>query len=276
MPNEIPQFFLNSRRQRLYSVLHLADEAQKQHDFAVVVCAPLFEEKLWSHRVLVNYARSLAAQGIPVLRFDYFGDGESEGRFEEATVTSRVADILDAVEFCRSRAGVRRIFLLGLGYGAVLALSAARSGDVDGIVAWAPIMSGEQYTSDLLRAHLGAQVVLHRKVIHDREALVQQIMSGEFVNVEGYEIGNPFFSELVATDTRKLIEEQTRQVVLVQIAPGERIDPQYASFAQSTDSRVQFFSVRELKFWAQQKTIYSPCELLFQRTTQWLIETKAA
>jgi len=276
MPNEIPQFFLNSRRQRLYSILHLADATQKQHDFAVVFCAPLFEEKLWSHRVLVNYARSLAAQGIAALRFDYFGDGESEGRFEEATVTSRVADILDAVEFCRSRAGVRRIVLLGLGYGAVLALAAARTGDVDGIVAWAPIMSGEQYTSDLLRAHLGAQVVLHRKVIHDREALVQKIMNGEFVNIEGYEIGNPFFSELVATDTRKLIEEQTRPVVVVQIAPGERIDSQYASFAQSTDSRVQFFPVRELKFWAQQKTIYSPCELLFQRTTQWLIETRAA
>jgi alpha/beta superfamily hydrolase len=276
MPNEIPQFFSNTRRQRLYSVLHLADEAQKEHDFGVVFCAPLFEEKLWSHRVLVNYARSLAAQGIPVLRFDYFGDGESEGRFEEATVSSRVADILDAVEFCRSRSGVRRIFLLGLCYGAALALSAARSGAVDGIVAWAPIMNGEQYASDLLRAHLGAQVVLHRKVIHDREALMQQIRNGESVNIEGYEIGNPFFSELVATDTRKLIEEQTKQVALVQIAPAERIDSQYAPFAQSTDSRVHFFSVRELKFWVQQKTIYSPCEMLFQRTTQWLIETRAA
>ncbi|MEO8017804.1 MAG: alpha/beta fold hydrolase [Pseudomonadota bacterium] len=259
----------------MYSVLHLADEAQQQHDFGVVFCAPLFEEKLWSHRVLVNYARSLAAQGISVLRFDYFGDGESEGRFEEATVSSRVADVLDAVEFCRARAGVQRVFLLGLCYGAVLALSAARSGAVDGIVAWAPIMSGEQYTSDLLRAHLGAQMVLHRKVIHDREALAQQIISGESVNIEGYEIVNPFFSELLSTDTRKLIEEQTKPVALVQIAPAERIDSQYATFAQATDSRVQFFSVRELKFWMQQKSIYSPCELLFQRTTQWLIESRA-
>ncbi|HUQ10649.1 MAG TPA: alpha/beta fold hydrolase [Steroidobacteraceae bacterium] len=276
MPNEVPQFFSNARRQRLYSVLHLADEARTQADFAVVFCAPLFDEKLWSHRVLVNYARSLASQGIPVLRFDYFGDGESEGRFEEATVTSRIADILDAVAFCRSRAGVRRVFLLGLGYGAALALSAGKSGAVDGVVAWAPVMSGQQYASDLLRAHLGAQMVLHRKVIHDREALTRQIHDGGSVNIEGYEIANPFFSELLATDTRRLIEEQPTRVALVQIAPVERIDPQYAPIAESAGTRVQFFAVRELKFWMQQKTIFSPCAQLFQRTTQWLNEGRAA
>lgn len=276
MPNEIPQFFLNARRQRLYSVLHLASGAQAQTEFGVVFCAPLFDEKLWSHRVLVNYARSLAAQGIPVLRFDYFGDGESEGRFEEATVSSRVADILDGVEFCRSRAGVRRIYLLGLCYGAALALAAAKAGTVEGVAAWAPVMNGQQYASDLLRAHLGAQMVLHRKVIHDRDALTRQIQDGGSVNIEGYEIGNPFFAELLATDTRKLIDEQATRVALMQIAPVERIDPQYAPFAEGADPRVQFVPVRELKFWMQQKTIFPPCEQLFARTTQWLNESRAA
>jgi hypothetical protein len=137
-------------------------------------------------------------------------------------------------------------------------------------------VSGQQYASDLLRAHLGAQMVLHRKVIHDREALTRQIHDGGSVNIEGYEIGNPFFSELQATDTRKLIDEQTTRVALVQIAPVERIDPQYATFADAADPRVQFFAVRELKFWMQQKTIFSPCEQLFQRTTHWLNESRAA
>jgi hypothetical protein len=96
------------------------------------------------------------------------------------------------------------------------------------------------------------------------------------VNIEGYEIANPFFSELLATDTRKLLDEQPAKLALVQIAPVERIDPQYAPFAEAGDPRVQFFAVREAKFWMQQKTIFSPCEQLFARTTQWLRESRAA
>jgi hypothetical protein len=53
MTNETPQFFPNRESQRLFSVLHRVPSA----DLAVVVCAPLFDEKLWSHRVLVNFAR---------------------------------------------------------------------------------------------------------------------------------------------------------------------------------------------------------------------------
>jgi pimeloyl-ACP methyl ester carboxylesterase len=250
---------------------------ERVHDFGVVFCAPLLEEKLWSHRVMVNYARFLASQGIPVLRFDYYGDGESDGRFEEASVSSRVADILDAAEFCRSRAGVRRIFLLGLCYGAVMALAAAAKSDsIASVIAWAPVMNGEQYAGELLRAHLGAQMVLHRKVIHDREALMQQIIGGGSVNIEGYEIGNPFFSELLATDTRKLLEAQLNNVALVQIAPAERIEPQYAAYGQSCATKVQFMAVRELKFWVQQKTVFPECRSLFDRTTRWLTAGEAA
>src|SRR3982751_2205696 len=97
MTNETPQFFPNRENQRLFSVLHRVPSA----NLAGVVCPPLFDEKLWSHRVLVNFARFVAARGVSVLRFDYFGDGESDGRFEDASVSTRLRDIEDAVDFCR-------------------------------------------------------------------------------------------------------------------------------------------------------------------------------
>ena len=273
MTNETPQFFSNRDGQRLFSVLHRVDTNAHR---AVVMCAPLFDEKLWSHRVLVNFARFLAAQGVPVLRFDYFGDGESEGRFEDASVDTRVRDIHDGIEFCLRETRAQRIHLVGLGYGATLALRATleqRNPAVAAVVAWAPVIDGERYINDILRAHLSAQMLVHRKVIHDREALVGRILAGESVNIEGYEIAKPLFSQMVRSDVVELLRHSATPVLVQQIGPAERVDTQYQALSQ-LPKPVEFEVVRELKFWTQQKKIYPPCDDLFARASHWL--TKVA
>ena len=278
MTNETPQFFLNRDGLRLFSVLHRVIPGSAA-DRAVVVCAPLFDEKLWSHRVLVNLARHLANLGIPVLRFDYFGDGESEGRFEDASVTTRVRDIHDAVDFCRRETGAREVYLLGLCYGATLALRASLEPNHDavaGAVAWAPVIDGERYLNDILRAHLSAQMIVHRKVIHDREALIGQIMANQSVNIEGYEIRRPLFAEMVETDVMELLRSARRPVLIQQIGPAERVDTQYQLLSELGRAAVQFEVVQELKFWTQQKKIFPGCESLFARTAQWLAARQAA
>jgi uncharacterized protein len=50
---------------------------------------------------LVALAEAVAAEGIAALRVSFSGNGESEGRFEDSTITKEVADlgcVLDAVE----------------------------------------------------------------------------------------------------------------------------------------------------------------------------------
>jgi exosortase A-associated hydrolase 2 len=275
MTRETAQFFFNKDGKRLFSILHEPD-ASARPPLGVVFCAPLFEEKLWSHRVLVNAARTFAKRGMTVLRFDYFGDGESEGKFEEASVHSRCADILDAVDFCRSQTAVTKIYLLGLCYGATLALrTALTDSSVAGAVAWAPVLEGDRYANELLRAHLSTQIVLHRKVIHDREALVGQIMAGQTVNTEGYEIGRALYSEICNIELLPLLRSATNPIMVMQIAPGERIEPQYAALANLTNPPLRFERVRELRFWTQQKRVFPPCEELFARTAQWLEQVAA-
>jgi alpha/beta superfamily hydrolase len=279
MTNETPQFFLNRDGRRLFSVLHRSAQGTAT-DRAVVICAPLFDEKLWSHRVLVNVARYLAARGMPVLRFDYFGDGESEGRFEDASVMSRVRDIHDAVDFCRRETQARHVYLLGLCYGATLALRASLANDerdaVAGVIAWAPVMDGERYINDILRVHLSAQMVIHRKVIHDREALIGQIMADQSVNIEGYEIAKPLFAEMVGADVLAMMRDARKPVLVAQIGPAERIDSQYVPVSQLAGPVVQFEVVQELKFWTQQKKIFPSCEDLFARTSRWLAAREPA
>jgi exosortase A-associated hydrolase 2 len=273
MANETPQFFLNRDHKRLFAVFHESNRALRQ-SFAVVFCAALFEDKLWSHRVLVNFARRLAARGIAVLRFDYFGDGESEGDFRDASVSSRVADIGDAVDLCRRQSEADRVYVLGLCYGGTLALRAAlRAETADGVVAWQPIMDGGRYASELLRAHLSAQMVQHRRIVNDREALVRQIMANQPVNVEGYEIGKGLYTEMIAVDVLEMLREPRKAVLVQQISLAERVEPQYAELAKVTAKPLEFSCVREVKFWTSQKKVFPPCDQLFAGTMEWLVKT---
>jgi uncharacterized protein len=273
MADETPQFFLNREGRRLFGILHKPEQATSKK-VAVVFCAPLFEEKLWSHRVMVNFARFLALRGASVLRFDYYGDGESEGRFEDASVSSRVTDIHDAVGFCGLQTGAETTYVLGLCYGATMALSAASgSTAISGAVAWAPVMDGKRYVDELLRGHLTAQMVLHRKVIHDREALMARIEAGESVNVEGYEIRKALYTEVLGLDVLSLLRAANKRILIQQISPSDRLDSQYAILAEPMNTFTEFHQVREIKFWTQQKSVFPPCAQLFAQTADWILQS---
>ncbi len=74
---------------------------------------------------LAEWAR---AQGRPFLRFDYTGHGESEGRFEDATISVWLADVLAMIE---AQGGPAPI-LVGSSMGGWLALLAARALKAEG------------------------------------------------------------------------------------------------------------------------------------------------
>lgn len=66
----------------------------------------------------------LVPQGIATFRFDFFGQGESEGPFEQITVTLALQQALAALAFVESK-GYRRIALEGSSFGGLVAALAA-------------------------------------------------------------------------------------------------------------------------------------------------------
>lgn len=68
----------------------------------------------------------LAMSGINALRFDHAGCGESGGKFEDVTLTGRIAELRAAISFIRGEFGAaRRIALLGSSFGGDTALYVA-------------------------------------------------------------------------------------------------------------------------------------------------------
>jgi hypothetical protein len=66
----------------------------------------------------------LVPQGIATFRFDFFGQGESEGPFEKITVTTALTQALAALAFVKTK-GYRKIALVGSSFGGLVAILAA-------------------------------------------------------------------------------------------------------------------------------------------------------
>jgi uncharacterized protein len=267
--NETP-FFLDNAGVQLYAVAH--DPAGAASGEVFVFCHPLAEEKLWTHRVFVGYARQLAAAGVAVLRVDLRGNGDSDGDFSQASVGTAVADIRAAIDHARSRWAAARVHLLGLRFGATLAaVVAEQSDDVDRLVLWSPITDGERYVQELLRTNLATQTAVYREVRYDRTELVEQMRNGATVNVDGYAMAYPMYEESARLKLATGHKVHAGRCLIVQIdrQPG-RPAPDLQQLASTyADATLTF--AQEEPFWKEiQKSYLRAAPNLFAVTTEWL------
>lgn len=117
----------------------------------VVLCPPFGYEAICSHRSVRHFAEAAAAAGIPALRFDFDGTGDSAGdERDSGRLAAQVASVRHAIATLRAMAGVERVALLGIRLGALIAALAAEGQTaVDGLIAIAPVISGKPYLREL-------------------------------------------------------------------------------------------------------------------------------
>ena len=153
-----PLFFGDSRRP-LYGVYH-PPRQRGAKERGVVLCYPFGQEYMRSHRAFRQLAVLLAKAGYAVLRFDYFGTGDSAGESEDGSVEQWVTDVHTAVQELRDTSGALRVTLVGLRLGAALAaLAAVDREDVDLVVLWDPVTDGSDYLAELLAGRAGEPTV---------------------------------------------------------------------------------------------------------------------
>lgn len=142
-------FYFASQRHGLFGWLHSPERAS-HFDHGVVICPPLGHEQVHAHRGLRHLADAVAAAGLPVVRFDYHGTGDSSGSGEEPErVAVWLANIRDACCWLKDHLGCTRISLIGLRLGAALAARVAADIEVDGLLLWAPVVKGRSYVREM-------------------------------------------------------------------------------------------------------------------------------
>lgn len=267
MPEEYQ--YLNMRGEQVFSAHHFPSSPAAR---AIVMCHPLGEEKLWSHRVFVTLARDMAAAGFAVLRFDYRGEGDSDRCFEQSDLETRVEDACLAVETVRQlNRSVTDVTLIGLRFGTIVAaITATRRNDIQRLVMWDPILDGAAYMQSVLRLNLMYQMALHRKIIENREALVARMAAGETINVEGYELSERLFRQTSEFQLAAALSPFRGQTLLLQVNQDDApIRPEIVQLADATRGcRAEV--VREEPFWREIKTFYQRAVGLHQATRRYL------
>ena len=109
--------FKNNRGQNL-----VGDFSKGEESVGVIACHGMLSSR---NGIKIQYLSGLLNDfGIPHLRFDFSGRGESDGEVEKLSYSNQVEDLQGAIEFMVAQ-GVQRIALFGSSMGGSVALLAA-------------------------------------------------------------------------------------------------------------------------------------------------------
>lgn len=134
---EIP-FTFRSARQQIFGILHLPVSKRKV-PLVVLVHG-------WSGNLLgvwnaffVKAARSFAKNGFAVLRFDFRGSGNSEGEFEDQTISSMLLDLKNVLDQITEHKAIdgNKVVLIGHSQGGYISiLHAPNDKRVKAMILW--------------------------------------------------------------------------------------------------------------------------------------------
>jgi alpha-beta hydrolase superfamily lysophospholipase len=212
--------YFNSGEHRLFGWLHHSLNGLKA-DVGVVVCQPFGYEAICAHRGMRAFAEAIAAAGMPALRFDYLGTGDSaeiDPLADQLQIWTQ--DVLAAAEELRLRTGVRHVCLLGFRLGALLATLAACQGNtVSALVVVSPIITGRRYLRELRTTRMAASLGLE----HSETPLDKQDARVGGMEVSGFAFSAATLAALAKVDVSTL---QSPQMLVIEsatmTAPGGR------------------------------------------------------
>src|SRR5579872_457554 len=137
-----------SGRYSLLAHTHLPDS---YGGIGVVMVPPFGWEEVCSYRPLRFLGRSLAQRGIPCLRYDLPGTGDSSGGpLDSGLVAAWLRSVTAAAAEIRTVAGVDDVALFGVGLGAMLAVLAATcESKFHDLILWGALPTGRAMLREL-------------------------------------------------------------------------------------------------------------------------------
>ncbi len=135
-----------------------APSGELDREECVLICNPFGQEAIRCHRLLKVLADRLARSGFHVMRFDYFGTGDSDGDDIDDDLASWIDDVCNADHELRVRSRCARISWFGLRLGASVAATASSKVGVapQRLVLWDPIVYGAEYLDEIVAANAAA------------------------------------------------------------------------------------------------------------------------
>ncbi len=137
-------------RRMLAGILH-TPEGNPRAGVVIMHGLHASKDQLWMESLGEKMAKEFQ---FAVLRFDFVGNGESEGTEQDMTYSQLVIDAQAAIGFLRN-AGIPKVFLLGHSLGGGVALIVASLQKVNGLILLAPVSNPPNVVKRIARREMG-------------------------------------------------------------------------------------------------------------------------
>ena len=205
--------YFDSGEIRLFGWLHQSIESHA--NVGLVICKPFGYEVMCSHTSLRAFADAAAELGVPALRFDYCGTGDSADINPQAEqLQAWTKDILAAIAELQRRTGVERVCLFGLRLGALLAVLAARQSEsVSSLILIAPVISGRRYVRELRMTQLAAQLGKDRAVFA-QDTGTEATPTADASEFSGYSLSAATLAALIQADLTTMTPPVSHMLII--------------------------------------------------------------
>ena len=228
----------------------------------VVVCPPFGQEHIQAHRSLVQLAGRLARAGLPVLRFDHFGCGDSAGACDEGSIERWTEDVGIALDEMRERCGVATISLIGLRLGGALAATAAATrGDVRSLVLWDPVVRGTDYLREL--REMQRRMLAFAYVAPSHATSIEEVL--------GFPLHDRLKRDLAGIDLHALADCPAEHVLLLDSGAQERLT-ELAARLEQLPLRLDHRHVQDLQVWLEEPSPGLVPNRALEAIVAWLVE----
>ncbi|HBC86276.1 MAG TPA: hypothetical protein DCZ94_04905 [Lentisphaeria bacterium] len=224
-------FFIDGGNAQLYSVLFMPEEGFSNKVF--LFCHPLFEEKKASHRVLVELARKLAGIGHASLMLDLRACGDSGGDVRDFTPANWLNDMHSGINWLQKRFGKPRITLLGIRFGATLAVQfTLKENVIEDLILIDPVIIGKDYLDEIFQQKCIREMMTFGEARTDVPAMFADLEKNGKLDLDGIMISSDFFNAVKEIDLRKEDLSSLKRILLIQQSPRKSLLPTYEGFQQ--------------------------------------------
>jgi hypothetical protein len=282
----IQNFFHDTKMGRIFCTLIGSSDFSNE---CIIYFSPIFEERMWCHRIAFNFARDLAYRyGCNVLMFDYHGYGESDGDPEDFSLEHCSFDVKELITLMEQK-GFSRFTWWGIRTGCSIALSMMPSCEkINNAILWDPVLDLKQYIYDSLRSTVAGQFMLFKKAIVKRDTILDELnksgqckREGYILNfVEGYRFGREFYNEAIKLDFKSTLKQLDFPTLLLETLPGDvkslTLEKGFEEGKKEyfENPYIHYSKISERKFWIIDRSYSQSAEALYQTTLEWLDEQK--
>jgi exosortase A-associated hydrolase 2 len=264
--DRVAPFYFGPLDKQLFGLYH-APQPGQERDFGVVLCNPWGQEFVRAHRAISQLAVRLARQDFPVLRFDFYGTGDSSGEDVDGTLTQWQADIRAAIHELKRRSRVERVFLAGLRLGASLAaLVASGRDDVEGLVLWEPAVQGPEYLQDLTTWHEEKQYYFLSNVK----------ISAERTELLGFGLHETLLADLAGLDLLAMKRKPAGRILVIEnaaaLAEAQSSVGCLCEHLRALGAAVNYQRLESFKMWAEDPDKGLVPQLILQAVVSWLVQ----